>query len=91
METLKENVEILNSFLKFDDYIEKEEPIQEFLTCNLVQIYNSWLCLHLDFNKNNLANVVSNQNIPQDVKDFIVKISLYFGNSGFFYYFTTKL
>ena len=73
METLKENVEILNSFLKFDNYIEKEEPIQEFLTCNLVQIYNSWLFLHLDFNKNNLANVVSNQNIPQDVKDFIVK------------------
>lgn len=81
MKTLKNNIEILNSFLKFEDFIEKEDPIQEFLTCNLIPIYNSWLFLHLDFNKNNLANVVSNQNIPQDakgskiqaVKEFILK------------------
>ena len=72
---IKDNIEILDSFLQIEKYLEKEEPIQEFLSSNLGKIYHSSLFLHLNFNDNNIVDMFASQKIPTDVKDFIEKNS----------------
>ena len=72
---IHDNIDILDSFLQIEKYLDKEEPIQEFLSSNLGTIYNSWLFLHLNFEKNNINDMFASQKIPNDVKVFIEKNS----------------
>ena len=72
---INDNIDILDSFLQIEKYLDKEEPIQEFLSSNLGTIYNSWLFLHLNFEKNNINDMFASQKIPNDVKVFIEKNS----------------
>ena len=72
-EVIQQNFLILKNFLQIFELLDKEQPIQDFLTKEFDNIIKSWLFLKLDFEKFNFKNVINSSNLNQNYKDFIIK------------------
>ena len=73
-ESIKENINILTNFLEISKILDKEKPIQEFLSEEFNNIINSWLFLKLDFEKFNFIKALNNSKLTMNMKEFISKI-----------------
>ena len=73
-ESIKENIEILKNFFEISKILDKEKPIQEFLSEEFNNIINSWVFLKLDFEKFNFIKALNKSRLSMNMKEFISKI-----------------
>ena len=73
-ESIKENIQILTNFFEISKILDKEKPIQEFLSEEFNNIINSWVFLKIDFEKFNFIKALNNSKISMNMKEFISKI-----------------
>ena len=73
-ESIKENIEILTNFLEISKILDKEKPIQEFLSKEFNNIINSWIFLKIDFEKFNFIKALNTSKLSINMKEFISKI-----------------
>ena len=73
-ESIKENIQILTNFFEISKILDKEKPIQEFLSEEFNNIINSWIFLKIDFEKFNFIKALNNSKISMNMKEFISKI-----------------
>ena len=73
-ESIKENISILTNFLEISKILDKEKPIQEFLTDEFNNIINSWVFLKIDFEKFNFVKALNNSRLSLNMKEFISKV-----------------
>lgn len=73
-ESIKENFEIIKKFFEISKILDKEKPIQEFLSEEFNNIINSWLFLKLDFEKFNFIKALKNSKLSNNMKKFISNI-----------------
>ena len=74
LESIKENIEILKNFFEISKILDKEKPIQEFLSEEFNNIINSWVFLKLDFEKFNFIKALNKSRLSMNMKEFISKI-----------------
>ena len=70
-ESIKENIQILSNFFEISKILDKEKPIQEFLSEEFNNIINSWVFLKIDFEKFNFIKALNNSRISMNMKEFI--------------------
>ena len=68
---LKENFNILTSFLQIDKYLYKNKPPEEFLISNLSKIHSNWLFSKIDFSQYNLNSFYHSDLLNQQVMQYI--------------------
>lgn len=73
-ESIKENISILTNFLEISKLLDKEKPIQEFLSNKFNDIIESWMFLKLDLEKFNFLNALKNSQLSMNMKEFISKV-----------------
>ena len=73
-ESIKENFEILKKFFEMSKILDREKPIQEFLSEEFNNIVNSWLFLKVDFEKFNFINALNNSKLSYNMKKLISNV-----------------
>lgn len=68
--SINENFDILGNFLDAID-IFQDNPLQLFINDNADHILNSWIFSKINFEKINLINLLENDKIPTNLKNFI--------------------
>jgi len=73
--TIKQNLEIMSKFLEIYKYLDKTQPIQDFLYEEFNSIIDSWLFIKIDFDKFKFNEALNNTNLDQNFKNFVTNVS----------------
>jgi len=73
--TIKQNLEIMAKFLEIYKYLDKTQPIQDFLYEEFNSIIDSWLFMKIDFEKFKFNEALNNSNLDENFKNFVTNIS----------------
>ena len=74
LESIKMEISVLINSLDISKSLEKEKPIQKFLSKEFTNIVNSWLLIKLDFENFNFIKAINNSRLTNDFKEFIYKV-----------------
>lgn len=73
-DSIDKNFEILSNFLTRSDMF-YDNPLQNFVNDNAETILNSWLFAKIDFEKLNMINLIEDEKIPDNLKNFVYQDS----------------
>lgn len=73
--TIKQNLEIMTKFLEIYKYLDKTQPIQDFLYEEFNSIVDSWLFMKIDFEKFKFNEALNNTKLDQNFKNFVTNVS----------------
>ena len=71
---IKDSISLLIKFLDVSKNLDKEKPIQEFLSQEFQDIIENWLFLDIDFDNFDFAKSINQSKLDTEFKNFIFKI-----------------
>ena len=71
---IKDSISIFFKFLDISKFLDKEKPIQEFISKEFQNIIKNWLFLNMNVENFNIAKAVYETDLDDDFKNFIFKI-----------------
>lgn len=74
LESIQESVKLLQNYLNISKELDKEKPVQDFLFKEFNAIVKNWMFLKFDLEKFNFSKALSNSDIDQNFREFILKI-----------------
>ena len=74
IKNIKDSISIFFKFLDISKFLDKEKPIQEFISKEFENIIKNWLFLNMNVENFNLAKAVYETDLDDDFKNFIFKI-----------------